>query len=282
MRFDRALNRLALPLEITVISPLAIRAEGLDPCAPEGACAVTRIGGAAPTAFVPGSSLRGVLRAQARLRLARLGPVRGVPALADPTAPIAPKGPPRAAADLYRLAPLEARLFGAPGLRGRLTVYDLMPWPADAAPADRAPAPRVRRATADGRVFEAIAPGARLYTQIVLSNFPTWQLGLIAAGLAALNAGTARLGGGGAHGQGRVQVHTPGLIYTQPAPTNELPLALGELVDPASATAHGLLPMGVLPAKFGDVRGLVRRFDVPTEQVPEWLAAGTRALEALA
>ena len=272
MRFDRALNRLRLLLEIQVCAPLTVRAPGGDPLGAERPIARTAIGGVA-VPYVPGASLRGVLRAWAHRWLTRMGPR----ALGDPS-PAALVPP----AERHRRAGLEARLFGAPGLRGRVWVSDLLPCPADA-PLDALQPPAVlQRATADGRLVEALAPGITLTGSLVLTNFQTWQLGLVAQGLAALNRGAARLGGGGAHGFGRVRIGHPGLVYEQPANTAELPLCLMELVDADTAAAHGLLERGDLPAKFGDLRGLSRRFEVPPEQVSEWFAAGQRALEAQA
>ncbi|MCA9548133.1 MAG: hypothetical protein KC613_27200 [Myxococcales bacterium] len=269
---DRALNRLLLPLQVQVRTPLAVRAVGDDPLGAEHPIAQTLVGGV-PVPYVPGSSLRGVLRAWAQRRLACLGAV----ALGDPS-PLDLLPP----AERHRRAPLEARLFGAPGLRGRIHVPDLLAWPAGEPPAEPCVPDRVQRVTPEGRIFEALAPGVVLYGAVVLTNFQTWQLGLVAHGLAALNRGAARLGAGGNHGLGQVHITHPGLVYEQPANTAELPLCLAELADADTAAAQGLLPRGDLPAKFGDVRGLSRRFEVPPEQVPEWLAAGLRALEALA
>jgi CRISPR/Cas system CSM-associated protein Csm3 (group 7 of RAMP superfamily) len=284
---DRAHNRLVIRLSMTTLAPLHVGAGdgGLDAAGADRRCAQTSVAGAM-TPFVPGSTLRGLLRTDAQRRMRALGRLDGRASVCSAQRPCGEGLGARPAADRFRAHCPACRVFGSRALRGRLVVRDLMPallsMPCD----ELEPAPVVRRRLPDGpggwRELEVIPAGVRLHGELVLRDFQTWQLGVLAAGLRGLEQGISRLGGRQSLGFGAVAVSWPEALFEQPLGAGEAPLALGDLVEVRRARAHGLLPEAPLPAATGLAYGLSRRFTLDARALSAWFAAGTAALEGLA
>lgn len=300
------LNRVVLRFSLTTVTPLRVSAGGPGAPWPEVRCARTRLAGQ-PSVYLPGAGLKGALRAVAARRLhcacaGSGGPARNVP--------------PAGVADARCLV---CRTFGRPdaegegGLRARLRVPDLLPvtpgqWgdaleeaarfaeahagtPGADLPLDlngnewaRANAVAVDYAPgapgAAPSAVETVPPWSSFFGEVVLHDFQAWQLGLVALGLRALDRGEARLGGARSQGRGRVAVKVLGLRFEQGLRAgNGVPCMLGELVSPAWAAAHDLLPEAPMPGSLGKPHGLYRRFELGAEAATAWLDAGLAALE---
>jgi CRISPR-associated protein Csm3 len=157
--------------------------------------------------YIPGSSLKGVLRSGAE-RILRGAGLGACDIIASPCG-----GPPGSAAleDLDALCRV-CRLFGSPHLGARLFVGDL------AAAGD---VPTVVR---DGvaidrnelRVagnlkydYEVVSPGARFDGQLRLDDPAPGDVGLVLRLLDLLDAGVLTVGGGASRGLGRLRFPTP-------------------------------------------------------------------------
>ena len=177
--------------------------------------------------YLPGSSLRGVLRSAAERLVGRWQPEWTQ--ASDPftnraeawvRAERREHRPPDGAAIYAHAGPIE-RCFGHTALRGRWTVEDA--WIKD----EQSLRVLVRdgvgidRATGAAREsvkyqFEALISGeheAVFCTTLTLVNYELWQLGLLAHLLAALDMGELRLGYGTRRGLGRVRVRVSELAF---------------------------------------------------------------------
>ncbi len=215
--------------------------------------------------YLPGSSLRGVLRSAAERLVGRWQPEwtqASDPFTNRAEAWVRAKRrehrPPDGAAIYAHAGPIE-RCFGHTALRGRWTVEDA--WITDEV--QHPPRVLVRdgvgidRATGAAREsvkyqFEALISGEHetvFRTTLTLVNYELWQLGLLAHLLAALDVGELRLGYGTRRGLGRVRVRVPKLAFRWFPPKAQTPKdglipslsALWELADkPENATAYAL------------------------------------------
>ncbi len=169
-----------------------------------------------PRFYLPGSSLKGLLRHGAELLLSRWRP--DLARQADPFENVAsawvdaqrkadhsPSG-----SEIYAQAGPIERCFGHSALRGRWTIADA--WLADERQArvvvrDGVGIDRHSGAAAHNVKFqyEAISAGC-FTTTLTLVNYELWQLGLLAHLLAAIDTEDLRLGYGVRRGLGRVQL----------------------------------------------------------------------------
>lgn len=171
-----------------------------------------------PRYYLPGSSLRGVLRVAAERVVARWSPdwaragdpfrcasgmwvdqQRQKEQASKPTS-----------ADIYAKAGPIERCFGHTSLRGRLTIADAyLERERDAAPVvrDGVGISRSTGAAAENIKFQFEAlTGGVFKTTLSLINYEHWQLGLLAHMLAALDDGAVRIGYGTHRGLGRIRV----------------------------------------------------------------------------
>lgn len=218
---------------------------------------------AGPRFYLPGSSLKGILRQGAEQVIARWRPelaLEGDPF--DNRAGKAvdqqrEKAPGPSSAEIYAQAgPLE-RCFGHTALRGRWVI-------ADAYLVDEAEARVVvrdgvgidRRSGAAAHnvkfQYEAISAG-RFKTTLTLVNYELWQLGLVAHLLAALDAGTLTLGYGARRGLGRVRVGVQGICWQwygrhNPEQAGQVIPSLSQLIAAAKNTRPYQLHDAGLPS----------------------------------
>ncbi|HEY8378342.1 MAG TPA: RAMP superfamily CRISPR-associated protein, partial [Nannocystis sp.] len=296
--FKRSYNRAVLNVEIETVSPLLIKAgdSALSPTAAQLACVRTRHAVAGLTVYIPGSSLRGVLRSAAETsldgqRFASLqGPVDGA---IDPFKRHKPtselrerESEPRkrdsktSTPAVHREHSLTERLFGSTSIKSRCAVRDLFPWPRDTAPAQiaattsfvQANRTELRNNVAIDRLLgsvkqgpwdaELVPAGVTFWGEITLENYEVWQLGLLTRALDALDESFANLGSGSSRGLGLVHVRVSSLIHEQPARAGERPRGVSQLADDATRRDYGLFPEApdALPEASGQLRGLHRRF----------------------
>jgi CRISPR/Cas system CSM-associated protein Csm3 (group 7 of RAMP superfamily) len=146
-----------------------------------------------PTAFVPGSAFRGMLR------VALEGIVTGAGLMCcDPLNPCSEREEvrnARTAAAAYKAHCPACRLFGSNLLRGRVTLTDLYP--------EKALDELNMHPLTDGEVCEAVTAESFKGT-FVLQNFERWQVALLGLLLGQINAGHLTFGANRSAGMGRV------------------------------------------------------------------------------
>lgn len=309
--FRRSYNRAAMRIRITTVTPLRIGAGelSLDPSGADLTCVRTRHATHGTTVYIPGSSLKGVVRAaaEASVRGQRLASGQ-VGACDDPLEHKDERkscgarhqndsNPPTHV--IHRDHCLACRLFGSLQIKGRASLRDLFPW-SDDPRAGSALSPgggnhinanrlELRHGVAIDRIlgsvkhgpfdYELVPAGVAFFGDVALENYQVWQLGLLAAAFDQLNDGTAQLGSSKSRGLGVVTATVEQIVHEQ-AGRSARPCGVAALASPEERTEYGLLPEAALPASDGEPRGLATRF-VVRDQAAAWLAAGRHALEAL-
>jgi CRISPR-associated protein Csm3 len=303
--FNETGNRAILRLRITTKTPLLIRAgdTGLDPTGSDLKCVRTRRGGVDRTVYVPGSSLKGVLRSVAESGVRGRKP-GGVVGACDPLNPTMSCGARIRArgngAEVHREHCLACRLFGSFAMKGRAAIRDLFPWEGSDealsaqdqrrfAAANRT---QIRFGVAINRISggasrnklfdqEVVPGGTPFWGEIALENYQAWQLGLLAMAFEELDEGMAQLGSSKSRGLGVVGLELESLVHEQAAHAGSRPAGVGDVFSEARRRDYGLLDESKLPDAEGRRRGLFMRFSVAGDQAKGWLEAGLRALEAL-
>lgn len=297
--YKHSFNRAILQVRIDTVTPLLIKAgdSGLDPTAANLACVRTRHAVRGPTVYIPGSSLKGVVRstAEAAVRGRRYGEVDGA---CDPLANSSchkrdkDETPPA----IHRRLCLACRAFGSQLVRGRIGVRDQFPWREDGDDdANHVAANHVelRHGVAIDRVTgsvkhgpfdqELVPAGVSFWGEVALENYQVWQLGLLLQALEDITAGFAQLGSSKSRGLGVAHVHVTKILHEQPVRAGDVPRGAGDIADAAARRDYGLLQEAVLPQTRGERRGLHWRFAAADPAgVDAWSAAARAALEALA
>lgn len=270
--FKRTLNRALLSFRIETVTPLLIRAgdAGLTPGVPDLSCVRTRVGGGLSTAYIPGSSLKGVVRstAEALLRGRSYKPTPTADSVEGACDPLG-----RAScgqkldsvrrdgldgAETHRGHCLACRTFGSTAMKGRAAFRDFYPWaknPEDTegrktvGAANRTETRngvsinRISGAVEHGPFEQEVVPvGAAFWGEIALSNFQVWQLGLVASALDELNDGFAQLGSTKTRGFGTVRVMIESVLWQQAPGTRRLGGMRELLRDDHVSIAYGLFP----------------------------------------
>ncbi len=184
-------NELRLDFSLTPLSPLSIPARDVTP--PRFVRAV-HPGAGEPSAYIPGSTLKGALRTAAEqiLRSAAID-------CCDREYPCSNRdGVTRArgGAAIYRAACAACRIFGGKMLRSHLSVTDCFP----AEPLNATPA---RDRAREGDPLEVVQDDP-FYGTLTLRNFERWQVGLLDLILARINIADIQLGGNRSAGMGCV------------------------------------------------------------------------------
>lgn len=298
----RFYNELTLTVGLRPRTPLLIKAggggeEALDPTLPHMAFVrTTRPGQAEAEIYVPGSSLRGVVRSHAEKLLRSLDeglacdPTRtgkpqrfavrclgaqqareeGEQSHTDSEKPDGPRA--------YNGSCYACRLFGNTLLAGRVRVGDLalLPEPPPLlARRYHVAIDRVTGAVAQGPFELEILTDARFEGQLVLRNFTLGQVGLLAGALLDVGDGLVPLGYGKSRGMGRVELTVQALhVRTLRDPRGAL-LGVGALATgsdgaytlPAAETET--LPVGAVSPR---VRGFYT-MQADGEEALRWLEA---------
>ena len=230
--------------------------------------------------FLPGSSLKGVLRSGAEALLAALGEV-----LCDALDPRAswcssPRAERRPGARPGRCA--ACYTFGCQQGASVVLVEDGLPWRPGDPPevrAERAAALERRAAVRTGvavnrrtgaaesqRLFDyEVLVGAAFYPTVRLRNPLPWQAALVAAALRLLDDGTLRLGSGTTRGLGRVRARPDAVTARYLGEGGRLAALLAEGgLDPAGQ--DGLLAV----RRAADPVATLERWSAA---LPGWLAA---------
>lgn len=314
--FKKSYNRAVLGISIETLTPLRIGAgdAGLDPTSAELACVRTHHGRLGSTVYIPGSSLKGVLRSAAEATVRGGAYVSGVQGACDPLdrnqscsakrtdRDLSGNRTPIPSHEIYRQQCLACRLFGSLRIKGRAAVRDLYPWKEgpETDPAfqpggtnfSRANQLERRNSVSINRITggvkngpfeqELVPAGISFFGEIALENYQVWQLGLLEQAFGELNEGFAQLGASTSRGLGLVRLSVESILHEQALTTALEPVGVGLLVSKQEQQDYGLLPERQMVGKSGEIRGLSRRFCVTDRSDTDaWRAAALSALQAL-
>jgi CRISPR-associated protein Csm3 len=301
--FKASYNRAILRLELTTVTPLSIRAGdiGLDPVSTDMVCIRTNHAQRGRTVFIPGSSLRGVIRSTAEAALRGSGLKN---AACDPAAHGQSCGrfqPERGELDgsrIHRESCLACRMFGSTALKARCSVRDLFPFSTASGelPQEeknnlgRANKTEVRPGVFIGRIEgsvkhgpfeqEMVPAGITFWGDIALENYQAWQLGLLISALQELDEGFSQLGSGKSKGLGVVRTKVLSLLHEQKA-GYQRPKGVGDLAPKDDSKHYGLEPETEFPTIKGTQHGFMERFLVLSEQLGGWQEAALKSLSGL-
>lgn len=288
----RALYNMAwLKVALRPEGPLLIKSGdvSVDPSLPDMRFVRTPLAGKGESLYIPGSSLKGVLRSFVESVLRTYDDRRSWK-WACPTFPSYKSSCSRRTDDerqssaVYRQSCGACRLFGHTRLRGRLGVSDSLP--VDEVRTE------VRYGVAVSRMTQAahdpfemeVVVGGSFEGHLVLENYEIHQLGLVCLALEAMNQGALRVGFGKNRGLGEVRVAVRE-VYVEEITRDFNPSVLRGLasfVDPDTRKAYGLDEVqGIekLPAPIRvDRKGLFTR---RTYQEAAWTQVSQRAMEEL-
>lgn len=215
--FARDLNRIRIDLSITPKGPVLIRSgrQGADPTRPDLEWVRTWLGDQR-TVYLPGSSLKGVIRAHAE-RLLTTEEVRITPTFTK-SAAINQRTP---GDEAFRNTCPLGRTFGSLGLKGHVSVSDFIPG-GHAAPGSTERDEQLRLANrteqrngvgidrllgsvSGGALFDQeVVVGGRFDGQVALRNVQLYQLALLLLVLRDLDEGYVQIGSGTSRGNGWV------------------------------------------------------------------------------
>jgi CRISPR-associated protein Csm3 len=284
-------NALRLTLEIRPRGPLLIKAGGLsaDPTLPDMQFVRTYHPEKGETVYIPGSSLKGVMRGFTEKVLRTLGRTDSW-RWACPTFPEERESCARRVAGVedsaavYRQSCGACRIFGHTRLKGRAAFTDFLPATEIKT--------EIRRGVAISRLSHVaqapfdmeIAVGGAFRGYLLLENYELWQLGLLALALESMNQGLVKVGFGKNRGFGEVTATVTEAQVEEAGLQNE-PNALRGLADFVTDEErsryglYGLTRVNGLPtpSQILDLRLYQRR----VYGAAEWQSIAQKAMEAL-
>lgn len=217
--FARELNRIRIDLSITPKGPILIRSgrQGVDPTRPDLEWVRTWVGDQR-TVYLPGSSLKGVIRAHAE-RLLTTENIAITPTFERRDG--APNQKTGGAEAFRKTCPL-GRTFGTLGIKGRVSVSDFIPGGHDD-PGSPGRDEQIRLANRTeqrngvaidrllgsvhgGALFDQeVVVGGRFDGQVFLRNIQLYQLALLLLVMRDLDEGYVQVGSGTSRGNGWVK-----------------------------------------------------------------------------
>ena len=187
--------------------------------------------------------------------------------------------------EVYRLSCGACRIFGHTRLKGRASFTDLFP--------DGEVKTEIRYGVAISRLTHAVAHGpfemevavaGTFKGHLVLENYEIWQLGLLASALEAMNQGLVKVGFGKNRGFGEVEVKVKEVRVDETPPVSDVSVlrGLADFVKEEQREAYGLFPPARLqelpePAETLNLGLYTRRI----YDAEGWQAIARRAIEAL-
>lgn len=218
----RFVNQCTLELSLIPQGPVLIKSgkEGADPTKPDMEFVETNYAGGR-TVYLPGSSLKGAIRAHAERIIRTIGSDQRPKTLPDAgPGPLWASDPlkredyrylekEKDAQNIYRWSSFTDQLFGSVAIAGRLRIEDAYPLRPEQVKIEE------RNGVAIDRVFGSVAVGpfnyqvctaGEFHTKIHLKNFTLAQLGLVGLVLRDLNDGWFGLGFAKSRGMGMVEV----------------------------------------------------------------------------
>ena len=206
-------NALHLSVRIRPKGPLLIKAGGIsaNPALPDMQFVRTFHPDQGETVYIPGASLKGVMRAFVEKALRTLDDHESwrwaCPTFPDELGSCAKRLRDETnTATVYRRSCGACRIFGHTRLRGRLSFTDFFPVEEVRTEIRYGVAiSRLTHAVAHGPFEMEVAVSGTFEGHLVLENFEIWQLGLVATALAAMNQGLVKVGFGKNRGFGEVE-----------------------------------------------------------------------------
>ncbi|HXG36572.1 MAG TPA: RAMP superfamily CRISPR-associated protein [Dehalococcoidia bacterium] len=243
-------NLLHLCLELSPRGPLLVKAGGIsaDPSLPDMQFVRTFHPEQGETLYIPGSSLKGVVRSFVEKVLRTLDDSRSwrhaCPTFADDPASCARRlGKEELPSyEIYRHSCGACRIFGHTRLRGRASFTDFLPRGEVRTEVRYGVAvSRLSHAVAQGPFEMEVAVAGTFAGKLVLENFELWQLALLALALESIERGLLKVGYGKNRGFGEVS------ISVREARLDEVATAL----DPTVWRGLGALVNGDEAARYG-------------------------------
>ena len=286
-------NLLHLCLELSPRGPLLVKAGGIsaDPSLPDMQFVRTFHPEQGETLYIPGSSLKGVVRSFVEKVLRTLDDSRSwrhaCPTFADDPASCARRlGKEELPSyEIYRHSCGACRIFGHTRLRGRASFTDFLPRGEVRTEVRYGVAvSRLSHAVAQGPFEMEVAVAGTFAGQLVLENFELWQLALLALALESMERGLLKVGYGKNRGFGEVSVSVREVRLEEVAAGLDVAVwrGLGALVNGDEAARYGLsrddrldgLPQ---PSASEDLGIYVRR----TYDAQRWAQVVPRLLAAI-
>lgn len=208
-------NALRLRLQLRPKGPLLIKAGGIsaNPSLPDMQFVRTYRPDLGETIYIPGSSLKGVVRGFVEKAL-RTFDDRNSWRWACPTFPDEKGNCAKRLQDetntatIYHRSCGACRIFGHTRLRGRLSFTDFFPAEEVRTEVRYGVAiSRLTHAVAHGPFEMEVAVSGAFEGTLVLENFEIWHLGLLTSALEAMNLGLVKVGFGKNRGFGEVEAH---------------------------------------------------------------------------
>jgi CRISPR-associated RAMP protein (TIGR02581 family) len=208
-------NALRLTVHLSPKGPLLVKAGGVsaDPTLPDMQFVRTFHPQRGEVVYIPGSSLKGVVRGFVEKALRTLDD-RGSWQWACPTFPDEKESCAKKLVEeensktIYRRSCGACRIFGHTRLKGRASFTDLFPVGGVKTEIRYGVAiSRLSHAVAHGPFEMEVAVAGTFAGHLVLENFELWQLGLLALALESMNQGLVKVGFGKNRGFGEVAVN---------------------------------------------------------------------------
>lgn len=243
-------NALRLTLAISPRGPLLIKAGGVsaNPSLPDMQFVRTAHAALGETVYIPGSSLKGVVRGFVEKALRTLDD-RTTWRWACPTFPDERNSCAKRleqveqSATVYHRSCGACRIFGHTRLRGRASFTDLFPVDEVVTETRYGVAiSRLTHAVAHGPFEMEVAVSGTFAGHLVLENYEIWQLGLLASALEAMNQGLVKVGFGKNRGFGEVEVAVTEARVDEVASGAGVSMwrGLSAFVDESERQAYGL------------------------------------------
>lgn len=207
-------NALNLTLHLSPKGPLLIKAGGIsaDPTLPDMQFVRTYHPGKGETVYIPGSSLKGVVRGFVE-KVLRTVDDKASWRWACATFPDEDKSCAKQlfkeenSATIYQKSCGACRIFGHTRLKGRASFTDLLPIDEVQTEIRYGVAiSRLSHAVAHGPFEMEVAVSGTFGGHLMLENFELWQLGLLALALESINYGLVKVGFGKNRGFGEVTI----------------------------------------------------------------------------
>jgi CRISPR/Cas system CSM-associated protein Csm3 (group 7 of RAMP superfamily) len=222
----RFVNQCTIDLTIVPCGPILIKSgkEGADPTKPDMEFVETYHAGGR-SIYLPGSSLKGAIRAHAERIVRTVGSERynsqkpNYPWANDPLNDKYDYLKDKSSHDIYKLSSFTDQMFGNTSIASRLRIEDAYPVDSKQLKVEE------RNGVAIDRVFGSVAVGpfnyqvctsGEFHTKIHLKNFSLAQLGLIGLVLRDLNEGWFGLGFAKSRGLGMVEVRLNSAVVQYP------------------------------------------------------------------
>jgi CRISPR-associated RAMP protein (TIGR02581 family) len=245
------LNSLELELELSLKSPLLIKSGGIspNPSLPDMQFVRTFISGKGEIVYIPGSSLKGVIRSHVERVLRTLSEIHNketlkwacnlfekdkacVSKIKDEARPF----------EIYRDSCRACKIFGNTKLKGRISILDSYP--------NGNVKTEIRHGVAISRLTHAVAQGpfdievaveGIFKTKFILTNFEAWSIGLLAIALRDINEGMVKVGFGKNRGFGEVEakVQKATFGFAGNTPKNEI-WGIGKMSSENNLDEYGL------------------------------------------